>query len=57
MIESINQTLYRVYEVCLKAMRDPLDYAYRSAAWMINFGAAVWLILFTANFVLNMLRL
>jgi hypothetical protein len=57
MIESINQTLHRVYEVYLEAMRDPLTYAYSSAAWMINFGAAVWLILFTANFVLRMLGL
>lgn len=57
MIESINQTLYNIYEVCLEALRDPLGYAYSSAAWMINFGAAVWLILFTANFVLRMLGL
>lgn len=57
MIESVNHTLYALYEQILEALSDPFKYAIRSAAWMINFGAAVWLILFTANFVLNMLRL
>lgn len=57
MLNSIKYVLGLLYEAISEALRSPLTYAADSAAWMIKFGAGLWLILFAANFVLKMLGL
>jgi hypothetical protein len=57
MLNSIKYVLGLLQEAVSAALRDPLVYAADSAAWMIKFGAGLWLVLFAANFVLKMLGL
>ncbi len=55
MLNSIKYMLDLLYKALSEALKDPLTYAANSAAWMIQLGAGLWLILFAANFVLKML--
>jgi hypothetical protein len=57
MLKSIKHVLGLVYEALTNVLKDPMGHAINSAAWLIQLGAGLWLVLFAANFVLKMIGL
>jgi len=55
MLESIKYALGILWDAFRQVLSDPLKHAADAAYWMLSLGAATWLILFTANFVLRIL--
>lgn len=55
MLKSIKHVLGIFWDAFRQVLSDPLKYAADAAYWMLSLGAALWLILFTANFVLRIL--